>query len=112
MIRALAVGEVRVADLPRVVWRETRTGLLLGAMLRAAAFAPMTWLYGSQLEAVVSVTLLVICAWVTAVGSALPLLTRLVGVDLAVVLAPLVTTLVDATGLIIYFTVARIVLGV
>ena len=60
---------------------------------------------------VVSITLLAICSWATFVGSMLPLLARRVGVDPAVVSAPLVTTLVDATGLIIYLVVARIVLG-
>jgi magnesium transporter len=111
VIRALAVGEVRISDLPRVVWRETRTGVALGAMLGAAAFVPVAVLYGADLAVVVSATLLAICAWATAVGSALPLLARKVGVDPAVVSAPLVTTLVDATGLIIYFVIARAVLG-
>jgi magnesium transporter len=111
VIRALAVGEVRIVDLPRVVWRETRTGLLLGAMLALAVLLPVTLLYDARLATVVALTLVVICTWATAAGSALPLLARRVGVDPAVVSAPLITTLVDATGLIIYFLIARAILG-
>ena len=112
VIRALAVGEVRLADLPRVLWRETRTGLFLGLLLALAAFVPVSLIYEPDLALVVSITLIAICTWATAAGSTLPLLARRVGVDPAVVSAPLITTLVDATGLIIYFTVARIVLGI
>lgn len=59
----------------------------------------------------VSFTLAVICTLATFAGSLLPLLARRLGVDPAVVSAPMVTTLVDATGLIIYFLTARTVLG-
>jgi magnesium transporter len=93
------------------VWRETRTGLLLGAMLALAVLLPVTLLYDARLATVVALTLVVICTWATAAGSALPLLARRVGVDPAVVSAPLITTLVDATGLIIYFLIARAILG-
>jgi magnesium transporter len=112
VIRALAVGEVRLIDLPRVVWRETRTGLLLGFMLAGAVFVPVVALFTVELAVVVSATLVAICTWATAAGSALPLLARRAGVDPAVVSAPFVTTLVDATGLIIYFLVAQAVLGI
>ncbi|CAN5911515.1 magnesium transporter [soil metagenome] len=111
VIRAMAVGEVQFRDLPGVVWREARVGVLLGAMLSVAGFFPVTAFFDAEIALVVSITLLVICAWATFVGSMLPLLARRVGVDPAVVSAPLVTTLVDATGLIIYLLVARIVLG-
>jgi magnesium transporter len=53
-----------------------------------------------------------ICVWSTTVGSLVPILAQRVGVDPAVLSAPLITTLVDATGLIIYFTIAKIILGV
>jgi magnesium transporter len=111
VIRAMAVGEVHFRDLPGVVWREARVGVLLGAMLSVAGFLPVTVFFDTDIALVVSITLLAICSWATFVGSMLPLLARRVGVDPAVVSAPLVTTLVDATGLIIYLLVARIVLG-
>jgi magnesium transporter len=111
VIRAMAVGEVRFSDLPHVVWREARVGLMLGLMLAVAGFVPVAIFFDTDIALIVSSTLVTICAWATFAGSMLPLVARRVGVDPAVVSAPLITTLVDATGLIIYFLVARAVLG-
>ncbi|MEJ8279897.1 magnesium transporter [Pseudonocardia spirodelae] len=111
-VRAIAVGEVRLADLPAVVWRELRVGLLLGSLLGLLGLAVASLLVGPQVATVVAVTLVAICGWAATVGATMPLLARRVGIDPAVVSAPLVTTLVDATGLLIYFSVARLVLGV
>jgi magnesium transporter len=111
VVRAMAVGELRFADLPRVVWREVRVGLLLGMALAAVSFVPISLLVDPGIATVVSVTLVGVCAWATAAGSFLPMIAKRVGVDPAVVSAPLITTLVDATGLIIYFLVARVVLA-
>jgi len=109
--RALALGEVRFDDLWVVVLREARVGFLLGAMLGLLAFVP-TWLFvGREIAIVVSVTLLTVCTLAALVGSLLPLVARRVGVDPAVVSAPFITTLVDATGLVVYFVVARTVLS-
>lgn len=112
VIRAMAVGEVRLGDLPRIAWREARVGVALGAMLGAAAFAPVALIWFPRLALVVSVTLVAICTWATIAGSTLPLLARRLGVDPAVVSAPVITTVVDATGLIIYFVFAALILGV
>lgn len=110
VIRAMAVGEVRLGDLPRIVWREARVGLLLGLMLSTAAAIPISIIYDSDIARVILFTLIIVCTWATTVGSALPLLARRAGVDPAVVSAPLITTLVDASALIIYFAVAKLVL--
>jgi magnesium transporter len=112
VIRSMAVGEVRFSDLPRVVWREARVGLLLGAMLATAGFVPITLFFDSDIALIVAVTLVSICTWATLAGSTLPLLARRAGVDPAIVSAPVITTLVDGTGLVIYFMVAKAVLGV
>lgn len=112
VVRAMAVGEVRFADLPRVVWREARVGILLGAMLATVAFVPVMLVFDRDIAMIVSITLVTICTWATFVGAVLPMIARRVGVDPAVVSAPLVTTLVDATGLVIYFLVAKAILGV
>ncbi len=111
-VRAIAVGEVRLADLPAVVWRELRVGLLLGTLLGALGLLVASLLVGVQVAVVVAVTLVAICGWAATVGATMPLLARRLGIDPAVVSAPLVTTLVDATGLLIYFSVARVVLGI
>lgn len=111
VIRAMSLDEVRFVDLPRVVWREARVGFSLGAMLAAVGFIPAAWFFDLDLALVIAITLVTICAWATFAGSMLPLLAQRFGADPAVVSAPLVTTLVDATGLIIYFLVAKAVLG-
>jgi magnesium transporter len=112
VIRAMAVGELRFADLPRVVWREARVGLMLGALLALAGFLPVTLIFDAEIGLVISLTIVTICFWATLAGSALPMVAKRAGVDPAVVSAPLITTFVDATGLIIYFTIARLVLDI
>lgn len=110
VIRAMAVGEVRFVDLPRIVGRELLTGVMLGLMLGAVAFGPVAAYLDPHFALVISLTLLTLCAWATLAGAALPMVARRVGIDPAVVSAPLIATLVDATGLIIYFTIAMAVL--
>lgn len=112
IVRALAVGEVRVRDLPQVIWKEARVGLLLGVMLAGLALAIGTLLVGFQVAVVVACSVVAICTWAAIIGSSMPLLARKVGVDPAVVSSPMVATLVDATGLIIYFSVARLILHI
>ncbi|NYI98471.1 magnesium transporter [Streptomonospora nanhaiensis] len=112
IVRALAVGEVRLRDLPMVAWKESRVGVLLGLMLAGVALVVGTALVGLRIAAVVAVAVIAICTWAAVIGSTMPILARRVGVDPAVVSAPLVSTLVDATGLLIYFSIARLILGV
>jgi len=109
--RALAVGEVRLADLAPVVLRESSTGLLLGIVLGAIAFAPIALLVEQQIAIVVSATLVIACTWASLIGSVLPLGAKRTGIDPAVMSVPLITALVDASGLVVYFLVARAVLG-
>ncbi|MFK0119779.1 magnesium transporter [Streptomyces sp. NPDC090994] len=110
-VRALAVGEVRGSDLPAIIWRECRVGLLLGAMLASLAMVLGTAFVGAHIALVVGVALVIICGWAATVGGTMPLLAKRLHIDPAVVSAPMVTTLVDATGLVIYFLTARAVLG-
>lgn len=112
IVRALAVGEVRVRDLPSVIWKESRVGLLLGVILAALALAIGTLLVGFAVAVAVALSVVAICTWAAIIGSSMPLLARKVGVDPAVVSSPMVATLVDATGLLIYFAIARAVLGI
>jgi len=112
VIRAMAVGEVRFADLPRVLKREVIVGLLLGLMLGVVAI-PIVWaFFGIGFALVIGSTLFVICTWASFSGGLLPLVAKRIGIDPAVVSAPLITTLVDATGLIIYFLIAQAILGI
>lgn len=108
--RAIALGEVRFADVTPVILREVRVGLLLGGMLAALAYLPVMLLFTAEIATVVSLTLISICTLATLVGSMLPLLAQRLGADPAVMSAPFITTLVDASGLVIYFLIARAVL--
>ncbi|KGM13812.1 magnesium transporter [Cellulomonas bogoriensis] len=110
-VRALAVGELRGSDLAAVIWRESRVGLLLGAMLSVVGLVVGSMLVGGDIALVVGLSLIVICAWAATVGATMPLLAKRLRIDPAVVSAPMVTTLVDATGLIIYFLIAHAVLS-
>ncbi|MEV6338613.1 magnesium transporter [Nocardia vinacea] len=111
-VRALAVGEVRGSDLFKVIWRECRVGLVLGTMLATAGVAIGALFVDPGTALVVGITLVIICGWAATIGGTMPLLAKRFRIDPAVVSAPMVTTLVDATGLIIYFTTAKLVLGI
>lgn len=109
--RALALGDVRPRDLLRVLSRELRVGLLLGVLLGAAGLAIAGVVYGFQVGAVIGLTLLAVCTVAAVIGGIMPLIARALRVDPAVFSNPFITTFVDATGLVIYFLVARAVLG-
>ena len=111
-VRALAVGEVRPSDALRVAWRESRVGLLLGLVLGALAFGAGWIVAGIPVGLVVGISVILVCIWAATVGSLMPLMARALSIDPAVISAPLVTTLVDATGLVIYFLVAGVILGI
>ncbi|MFJ3146992.1 magnesium transporter [Streptomyces halstedii] len=111
-VRALAVGEVRGSDLLKVIWRECRVGLVLGSLLAALGLLVGSLFVSLKIAVVVGITLVLICGWAATIGGTMPLLAKRLRIDPAVVSAPMVTTLVDATGLIIYFLTAKAVLGV
>ncbi|MCC3376843.1 magnesium transporter [Cohnella sp. REN36] len=113
LVRALGIGEVKVRDLWRVLRKEVLTGLFLGLSMGAIAFLRAQLLgVGFDIGAVVATTALFIVIWSSIVAAILPLLLHQFKVDPAVVSGPLITTLVDGTGLIIYFTMARMILHI
>jgi magnesium transporter len=113
VIRSLSLGEVGVHHAWRVLLREATTGMVVGLMVGLVAFGQaLLWRAPIPLAVTVSVTMFAICVWSTTVGSLIPIAAQRFGVDPAVLSAPLITTLVDATGLIIYFTIAKIILQV
>lgn len=110
--RALALGEIRFRDLARVLWREVRTGVILGAALGAVGFGrALLWHTGMGLAGVVALSMTLIVVWAVAVGAVLPITFKRLGWDPAVMSAPFITTLVDATGLFLYFKLADALLG-
>jgi magnesium transporter len=110
-VRALAIGEVRPGDLARVAAREAATGLLLGAGLGVLAIAAGLIFTGLDVAVVVGVSLLLICLLGALVGGLIPVVAKRLGIDPALVSAPMVTTIVDVLGLLIYFVVATVLLG-
>jgi magnesium transporter len=119
VIRALALGEVGVDEWWRVMRRELRAGLCLGAILGTIGFLRISlWsafsdIYGPHwllVAITVSVSLVGVVLWGTLSGSLLPFLLKRLGFDPAASSAPFVATLVDVTGLVIYFSVGLVVL--
>ncbi|MDB4295946.1 magnesium transporter, partial [Akkermansiaceae bacterium] len=123
VIRAMALGELDPEDTRRVAWKELRLGLLSGLLLGGAIALVATFilpLFRPELPAGVSfvvfglavaVALMAQVASSTVIGALLPIGARAIKLDPAVVAAPAITTIVDASGMVIYFTVARAMLG-
>jgi magnesium transporter len=120
IIRAMAVGEVRLRDWWRIVGRELRAGVVLGLALgmigvvRIVAWQALFKEYGEHywlVAATVGVSLVGVVAWGTIAGSMLPFVLRRLGLDPASASAPFVATLVDVLGLVIYFETARLLLA-
>ena len=108
IVRGLAVGEIRLRDFGRVLLREGGSGLVLGILLGIVGFGrALLWGSTMPLALTVGVSILVICAWANTVGAMIPMLATMFKIDPTVMSAPLIATLVDATGLIIYFTIAK-----
>ncbi|TMA67980.1 MAG: magnesium transporter [Deltaproteobacteria bacterium] len=120
VVRALALGQLRLRDWWRVVRRELSAGLALGTVLAAIGFGRiLLWqglfsTYGEHYLLValtVATSLVGVVTWGTLAGSMLPLLLRRLGFDPASASAPFVATLVDVSGIVIYFSVASVILG-
>ncbi len=119
IIRAMALGEVKLSDWWRIMRREVAAGLMLGLILatlglvRILVWQEIFHTYGENALPVaitVAISLLGIVTWGTVAGSMLPFIIRRLGFDPASASAPFVATLVDVSGLIIYFEVAQVVL--
>lgn len=119
IIRAMALGEVTLRDWWRVMHREILSGLLLGTLLgtigfiRIAVWASFSNIYGPHwmlVAVTVSLSLIGVVLWGTLSGSMLPFALKRAGLDPATSSAPFVATLVDVTGLVIYFSIALVVM--
>jgi len=111
VIRALALREIKTRDALRVWFREAQTGILLGMLIGLAAFGwALLWNVGWQLALTVGITVTTIVIWANTVASLIPILASRLGIDPTILSGPLMTTLIDGTGLIIYFSMAAIIL--
>jgi magnesium transporter len=112
VIRGLALNQIQPSDTLKVVAREALTGLVLGLLLGSISF-----LFAWQTEPdqpkfglVIALAILGICVWANAIGALVPLLASRFKIDPALVSAPLISTLVDTTGLVIFYSIAIVLL--
>ena len=112
VIRGMAVGDIELKDVLRVVWKEFRVGLLCGAVLAAANFIRLILQYPDRLALNLVIVLSLMLAIVLAkiIGCVLPMLAEKMKLDPAIMAAPLITTIVDASSLLIYFKIASMML--
>lgn len=112
IIRAMAVGDVDWMDVWHVWRHEIGIGLILGVGMGSIGYLlALVWLSDSAMALTVGLSILGIVLWATGAGSLLPLLASRFNIDPTVVSGPVMSTLVDATGLLIYFNIARFILG-
>ncbi|WP_414627379.1 magnesium transporter [Corynebacterium sp.] len=109
--RALALGDVHKRDVLSVMWRELRVGMMLGTALGIIGLGAATVFFGSDIGVVIGATLFLVCSISATVGGVMPLVAKAVGADPAVFSNPFISTFCDAAGLIVYFLIAKTVLG-
>jgi magnesium transporter len=114
IIRSISLGEVEFADLPKVIWKEIRVGVLCGVSLAVVNFAKLLVIdrVTMQVAMIVCLTLVVTVLVAKLVGCILPMVAKKIGFDPAVMASPFITTIVDAVSLIIYFQIATRMLGI
>ena len=112
VIRGLSLGEIRYGDVLKIVTKESFVSLMCGATLAVANFAKLMLIDRVSLLVAAVVCLVVVVLVSNIVGCALPVLAKRVGFDPAVMASPLITTIVDAVALIIYFNIAKLLLGI
>ena len=112
VIRGMAVGDIELKDVLRVVWKEFRVGLLCGAVLAAANFIRLILQYPDRLalNLVIVISLMLAIVLAKIIGCVLPMLAEKMKLDPAIMAAPLITTIVDASSLLIYFKIASMLL--
>ncbi|MBQ8005007.1 MAG: magnesium transporter, partial [Clostridia bacterium] len=120
VIRGLALREIRMRDIIKVVWKELRVALLCGIVLAVCNYIKIilvdNMIFGNGISPlsslVVSLTLLVTVIVSKIIGASLPILAKRIGFDPAVMASPFITTIVDAVSLLIYFAFAKMILGI
>ena len=112
IIRGLSLGEIRMSDLLKIIWKEIRVAILCGLTLSVANFAKMMLLdqVGLSVSLVVCLTLVVTVTIAKITGCTLPIVAKRIGFDPAVMASPFITTIVDALSLIVYFNFASMLL--
>ncbi|MGI6333180.1 MAG: magnesium transporter [Saccharofermentanales bacterium] len=114
VIRGLALGELQPGDIWKVLWKELCISGLVGIILSAVNFVRIYWIGQTNIlvSITVSVTLFLTVVLAKVIGGALPLVAKKLKIDPAIMAGPLITTIVDAVALVIYFSMATWLLGI
>ncbi|WP_138207616.1 magnesium transporter [Haloimpatiens lingqiaonensis] len=114
VIRSIALGEIKAKDTLRVVWKEFRVSLIVGVILSFINFLRLYFIERVSLNISITVCLTLVFTVILAkiVGAVLPILAKKLKLDPAIMASPLITTIVDAASLIVYFSVAKLMLGI
>lgn len=114
VIRGMATGDVELRDWFKVVFKELQVGLLIGVVMSFLAFLKSLYFdkVGVEVSTIVAITILVIIIIAKVVGALLPMGAKKLGFDPALMASPLITTIVDSIGLLCYFEVAKIIIGI
>lgn len=114
VIRSLSLGEIEYRDVPRIIWKEIRVAVICGLSLAVANFAKLMLFdgVGLTIALVISLSLIAVILLAMFVGCILPIGAKRVGFDPAVMASPLITTIVDALSLLVYFQFATMLLGI
>lgn len=114
IIRGLAMGEIKLKDVFKVLWKEIQVSCLVGFSLSAVNFVRLYYLEKVDLPIVITVTITLFFTVIIAkiVGGTLPIIAKKIKLDPAIMASPLITTIVDAVALILYFTTATRLLGI
>ena len=112
IIRGMALGEIEMKDVLKVLWKEVRVGMLCGLLLGAVNFVRLLIFDNVSLSVnlTASLTMAVIVVVAKGIGCTLPMLAKKIGFDPAIMAGPLITTVVDAISLLIYFKIATLLL--
>lgn len=113
IIRGLALEEISLADILKVLWKELRVSIIVGVILAIINFARIIIMRQASaiIAATVSVSMLITVILAKVIGGSLPILAKKLGLDPAIMAGPLITTIVDALALLAYFSIASWVLG-
>ena len=114
VIRGMAMEEIDLADVGRVLWKELRIGIIIGAVLSVLNFARICWFDGEGplVALAVSSAMVVIVIAAKTIGSMLPMAAKKVGIDPALMASPMISSLTDMVSVVTYFAMATAILGI
>lgn len=114
VIRGMVLGEIEMKDMPRVFWKEFRVSLLVGVPLALINYLRISFFYPESGDVGKVVSMAMVCTVVMAnsVGGILPMVAKFFRIDPAIMAAPLISTLVDAASLVVYFSIAMLLLPI